>query len=492
MSIRYLDAEAADLLKNIEEGVSDDSNNFHSFFRKRGLSLQRLFNKGLLDTQTALAYIPEIQIDEEFYDVVRQNVPILKRKFLSILLSKKSSKILWRLHCMPSKTSFTLLTEIVPALEAIAEVIRGGHNIYKLNGWVVHVLIGYSILTEYIPASKLPPTISWDREVRNFVSDVLRNKYRSLGKISQAILHVAMLCHDIGVSVSVEDHDRHGVALLPECLKEINITNESLRDNHINITLPEFVWRLKIVVRLHTFINRLGIEYSLKKSKMVINKIFLEEFNNQDRSSFIKDDLPAILLLVGVADLVAVDDKLFDSRMVRELTKGYETLLSLMCEADSPVDQVNGGYERFISFLGGKNSRPNRIEFENALTRFGYTADLFWTKFYNLEEVNFALSLLPFLPEAHDTLLSFLLLFSFIDLYCGTDIATYESTTVVFDHNLQPGSLMAVINQLKLQDINEYQLYMESDGWRKEGLNIQLTINDTANRIFIRMEKPNR
>ena len=141
---------------------------FHAFFRERGLHLRRLYLEDNLDLQQATSIPPEVTPPAGLNNTIRENTEYLKNHFLQLLMSPASAEILWSLYCLPSQETQSTLGQLSPSLEALARVVRGGPNIYKMNGWLVHVLIGYSMVTSFIPKGELPQTIEWDAEVRKF------------------------------------------------------------------------------------------------------------------------------------------------------------------------------------------------------------------------------------------------------------------------------------------------------------------------------------
>ena len=414
---------------------------FHSFFRQKGLHLHQVYGKDLFNTKDATAIPQDAVAPTPFRIFTSENIEYIREHFLDLLMLPHSARILWNMHCSPAEDSHSLLTKVIPRLEAIANVVRGGPNIYKLNGWVVHVLVAYSIVTDYIPSGKLPSTREWPSEVSKLVNDVLRPLYESLESSTRTILHVATLGHDIGIAKGIPDHDKNGVSIVPSYLREINVHEGTLKRKFDNISFNDFEWAVKVMIEFHTFINRIGVEFSLDRSATEITNLMDSASSAPWRLSFLENNFARLIFLLAVGDLIAVDDALLSERKVRELKRGYDILLHTLRGGSHVCNEILEGFNRFRAFLSDQNQAVTKSELEQLISSFGYSPSEFWAKFYSVQEFNFTLSLVPYLPSAADTLSVFLILFYFIDDYFGSNLCAYRETRVVFDHTLDPNVL---------------------------------------------------
>lgn len=420
---------------------------FHAYFRNRCLRLQESSNHHL-DLREPTLRPAETIASEVFREFALCNINVIKQNFLDLLMLPESAKILWLLHSTSlfSGNSTSILTEISPSLAAIAHIVRGGPNLYKLSGWLIHVLIGYSTVTYYIRRGELPNTIEWSPQVRQFIKYRMQPMYKLLDVEDRMILHVGVLGHDIGVAVDITNHEIHGVPLVQSYLQELNINENTLKQKCSNLSLPDFVWAVQAVIRFHTFANRVAIEYSKDRSAVEIANLVDSASSISWRMSFLEEKFAYMLFLLAVGDLIAVDDTLLNERKVEEMTKGYDTVVAILNGNLHVTNETDEGYIRFRGFLGDRN-QITRKELEGLISSFGYNPGEFFTKFYKIQEFNFALSLVRYLPSAATTVLIFLIIFRFIDENLGYSIDFYSTVCVIFDHLLDTDTLTSFLTK---------------------------------------------
>lgn len=482
-----------DILRSLEAFVASKELDFHVYFRHRSLALKELHRAGRYRREVATAIPCELLADKRFEALVTESIDRIRDKMLSILMSPFSAKLLCWLYCCPFPGSHSALTKLVPSLQRIAHIVRSGPNVYKLSGWVVHVLIGYSVVTDYIPKGRAPATCLWSAALTRFFSGTLRQAYLSLDPASRMILHAAMLGHDIGVVVNITDHDAHGVPLVSSYVREIGITQDSLRAHGITSSLKDTLWAIESVVRYHTLVNRIGVEFSRKRSESELDQLISSADERNWRTGFIRGALPSILLLVGTADLIAVDDSVLDATKLAEIERGHSILVSILAGHRETQDVAAQGFARFLSFTGKQSRPPSREELDPLLSHFGYDPEEFWAKCYHIQELNFALSLLRYLPEARCTLLVLLLAFHFIDLNVGGTHDVYEATRIVFDHNLEPESLLHVVTELEEAGSLEPCASTVAPGkWEIGGVEIQYRTEERGYTVEVAARKEGR
>ena len=245
-----------------------------------------------------------------------------------------------------------------------------------------------------------------------------------------------MLGHDIGVAKGIKDHDKKGVPLVPRYLSELNITPGALNDFTPDVSLEDFTWAVEAIVRHHTMINRIGVEFSVERSRKELAK--LEGSADSDwRRTFLKDRLPSILMLVGVADLIAVDDALLSSRKVEEILDGARLMKSVLEPSSMPLDAEAEGFERFKHFLNDRIYDVAKEAMDESILNLGIRPLEYWAYFRYLEEFNFALSFARGLTRINDVLLLFATTFRFVNESIGSSTALYRETRVVFSPKLE-------------------------------------------------------
>lgn len=463
---------------------------FHVFFRNRCLHLQESSNHHL-DSRESTLLPAETITSEVFREFALRNINVIKQNFLDLLMLPESSKILWLLHGPSpfSENSTSILTEISPSLAAIANIVRGGPNLYKLSGWLIHVLIGYGIVTYYIRKGELPNTIEWPPQVRQFIKYRMQPMYESLDVEDRMILHVGILGHDIGVAVDITNHEIHGVPLVQSYLQELNINENKLKQKCSNLSFPDFVWAVQAVIRFHTFTNRVAIEYSKDRSAAEIALLMNSASSSSWRVSFIKEKFAYMLFLLAIGDLIAVDDTLLNERKVEEMTKGYDTVLSILNRNLHVTNETEEGFIRFRGFLGDRN-QITRKELEGLISKFGYNPDEFFTKFYKIQEFNFALSLVRYLPSTATTVLIFLIIFRFIDENLGSRSDFYSTVCVIFDHLLDTDTLTSFLAKFsKPDELSELRLSTSSGVCNLGDIELIILKDHSENTVNVRRGK---
>ncbi len=474
------------ILQNIESYVSSSTVDYHVFFRERGLALHESYKNNSFNLSAATSNPPEVSTSREFLDLVNTNLEYLSEHFLDLLMSPLSARILWALYCSTSDTHLTVLGKLCPSLANIAQAVRGGPNIYKLNGWIVHVLIGYGIITDYIHRGSLPSTLEWPSSILDYVNRTLRPIYNSLTDINKTILHAGMLGHDIGVSVDITDHNLHGIPLVSSFLEEIRITPETIGGISRELDFDDFTWAVKSIVKYHTFINRVGIEFSIQRSAFEIEQLVQSADTLPWRLTFLREHFFKLLLLVATGDLIAVDDSLFTERKAREMQDSWKFLELIINDNMHSLDPTSAGFKRFQGFLNDDNVSVSKTELDVELTSLGYVPDRFWTSFYHAQEFNFALSLVRFLPAATDALLIFVLIFLFIDFKFPDTPDIYHEIRVVFDHKLDTDVIETNLSDIsQFLKSNQFKTLIKQDSLEINGLRLVLTDDVTGQYVFI-------
>jgi len=481
-----MNATTSNILDRIKSLVDPLDFDFHTCFRQHSLYLREMYaNKHNNHKQMTVIPVKVVPY-KKFKEFVEDKVDHIRDNFLNLLMLPESAKILWFLHCSPAKASQSILTELCPSLAAISQIVRAGPNVYKLSGWMIHVLVGYSIVTDYIPKGQLPSTIDWPSEVQTFIKNTMQPMYESLDAEDRIILHVGMLGHDIGVAIDITNHETHGVCLVKTYLKELNINRKTLKQQYKNLSFQDFLWAVKNIVRFHTFITRAGVEYSKDRSATDIADLLQSASTISWRMSFLQKKLARILFLIAVGDLIAVDDTLLNERKVKEMMKGYEMVESALNGNLCIVDHTQEGFDRFTAFLGDKN-QVSRARLEQLISSFGYSAFDFLNKFCKIQELNFALSLTRYLPSTDTTVLLFLIIFCFIDENLGYATDSYAKICVVFDHSLDANiltSYLAAFNEKhslsKLTCSTGKHSYMLGD------MEFMISKNTSRNIVYIR------
>ncbi len=448
------------IIEDLEELVERSDFGFESFFRERGIALRDRYHASELDLNAATEIPKEVISGSEFRLAVEGNLPDLKARMVDVVTSPVSARLLWHLYCTPIAEKHSALAHLVPTLADTIRVVRAGPNIYKMNGWLVHVLVGYSLATQYFPQGRLPATILWDSAVEEFCNERLKSAYHSLDRVARAVFHLAMLGHDIGVAKEVANHDVHGVPIVPKYLADLNVSRGALRQRGLEIHSSDLVWAAQGIVRFHTLINRAGVELSVDRVRSELAQLVESSSESSWRKGFIRRDYPTILLLLGTADLIAVNDELLTERKSQEVVAGYNMVVSLLGSEPRRDHSEAQGLARFRSFLSDSIFQVDKSTLDAVLVQLHQRPADFWMKFSALQEVDFALSLMRRMPTSSDALGAFVLIFAFIDQYIGEHLEdAYGSTCVKLDPNLELEKVVAEVRETS--DLGSFRFVAE-------------------------------
>lgn len=381
-------SEIPHLARRIARG---DDTDYQAYFRRRGLELRDALQSGHFDVNFATQPPSELVPAKVRVDAL-ELANHLRSSWKELFSCQDSAAALWALYLARGENQGSSLCELLPSLEAIRPVYRNGLNIYKLNGWVVHVLVGYSFVTHHIPNGTLPDTVDWDEGVRTFQAR-LQVVYSGLSSSTKTLLAVAFLGHDIGVRVEIRNHDLHGVPLVPAYLSELGMD-----DRTKPVAVPDLEWRVTCLVRFHALMNRVGVELrDAKVGRQLFDFLKSDGKLETDRRAFVVDELPSLLTLLGTADLVAVNDELLTTQKASKIMAGFsrlETIVQSLGEsADGAVDEAEG-LERIVNFLPDPGGVQDEGDVEQLLAS-GTNASDFLRSFAALGEIDFGQSLLP-------------------------------------------------------------------------------------------------
>lgn len=142
-------------------------------------------------------------------DNVKISLDKLKTNFTEILKEENSHQLLWFLNSkyLDDTYSKNYLDEISPIIFKSNQVVKGGINTYKINGWMTHVLYVYQIVNYNIAKNIVP--INFDENSKNYMIDIIKELheiYYTLNTTLRFILKLFCFVHDIGVVESEKDH----------------------------------------------------------------------------------------------------------------------------------------------------------------------------------------------------------------------------------------------------------------------------------------------
>ena len=283
---------------------------YPSYYHKRGMNIKNGSN-------SMLPMNPFPLRDNDF------NTSEVKSLMPEIIFSNSSHQILWYLNSV-DLGEMSILDSVSYLFAETNKVVRGGINTYKLSGWMVHVLYVYQILTYNIPNGVAPTSFVGSPVDYTFKN--LKNTYEGLSCVFKTILRVFGLIHDIGVVDGVQHHDADGGKYVNRILVDLNLTEDFWAG--YNARYDDIVLILQVLITNHTLINKVSAEdsdLSIREKCRAINDIL-----SNTSGSFMYDEIATCLYLLGIADLIAVDDSLYTEKKYRLATSSHQFLKSVL------------------------------------------------------------------------------------------------------------------------------------------------------------------
>ncbi len=305
----------------------------------------------------ALGLVCQEEINNNYIQELCENGVIVKKEIdlaklqespFSIFEDKESHYLLWLCYCIVYKKK-SLLSWINDYINNISNVIRGGINSYKRNGWPAHVLYVYQLVNYNFAYNVLPVAFEWNFDAKSIITSFC-NEYSNLSNTAKFILKIACFIHDIGVQIAVNDHELLGVPLVEESLMMLKITNNDLLKNDVQFSTNELIYMLKVIVGNHQLINQVAAEVS---DYIIYEKIC--EIKNKSISEktreFIITEFSSVMYLLGAADMMAVDDSLLSEIKFDEMSEAKKYLQKIIVNDDYVRDYKKYGIKRLKCFV---------------------------------------------------------------------------------------------------------------------------------------------
>lgn len=296
-------------------------------------------------------------------DNVKISLDKLKTNFTEILKDENSHQLLWFLNSkyLDDTYSRNYLDEISPIIFKSNQVVKGGINTYKINGWMTHVLYVYQIVNYNIAKNIVP--INFDEDSKNYMVDIIKELheiYCTLNTTLRFILKLFCFVHDIGVVESEKDHAICGKKYVEEIIEDLNITQEFLDINDINISVENLIKIIKAMIEYHIIYSLLSGEGS---DAFVENgyKTFLQDIKGTNVN---QRDISKILFLFTIGDIIAVNEIIFDEVKYRRLKETYKFFNEIIEEKPHSRNIQEVALERLSDLTGetDKNKIKNVVD----------------------------------------------------------------------------------------------------------------------------------
>lgn len=306
-----------------------------------------------------------------------------------LLFDPNGHSALWILNAS-LKDDRSVLDSVSRLFEESNRVVRGGINVYKQNGWMTHVLYVYQLIS-YNFAQNIIPTSFMDK------SDELKNCFHKLSEIynafsmkSKFVIKTLALIHDIGVVDGVQHHDKDGGKYVVEILESLDINSAFINQLDFDLDYDSLAKMLEVLIENHALINKVSSEDGDECIKEKVDSIKSQTILGVDRKIDFTD-FANIYLLIGMADLIAVDDSLFTVKKFELAYSSFKFLDALFNnhELNRPINTI--ALHRLSEMIS--ETVYNDLEHETeAVIKKSINTDVnsFWANLYNVYKFEYS------------------------------------------------------------------------------------------------------
>ena len=339
---------------------------------------------------------------------VKIDINEVKANFFDIIMDENSAIYLWILYSKYDGEQ-NYIDKISETLMKENEVIRGGTNTYKMNGWMCHTLYAYQIANYNIPSNLMLTNFPERKDIENQISE-LYNLYKKLTSEQIFLLRIFTLLHDIGVIESVQNHPLVGPKYVEQALKEIGLNNEVLKKYNINVSLEDFTKTLKVLIKHHILITMLSGEMSDRS----VAEEYEDLMNSLAEALDIKKLNSIILLIFAYGDIIAVDEVLMNTNKYNRIKDGFD-FFDLIIRGDIPErNNRKVAVERLADIVGILRNEDLENSLDEILKEKGIDVNTFVKNMYNIKSFFFTSALMKTVNNLETTIAVFDKLFELI------------------------------------------------------------------------------
>jgi len=437
-------------IKNVTENILNFKYDKH--YKQIGLMLKNA------KTEKERKQIKQISIEELnlLLKDVDINMEILKDNFINIILNEKSSKYLWVLYSK-YKNGENYIDMLSSILKRENEVIRGGTNTYKMNGWMAHTLYVYQIVNDNIANNIEITNFNGDKENIEQVKE-LHKIYNKLSKQSKFLLKIFALIHDIGVIEDIKFHDKLGSKYVEKVLKEIGINQEVIKQADVLMKLKDFIKILQEMIKYHTLITSLSSE----SSDLYVENEYKRLLTELPKIDYIEREIPSILFLLSYGDVIAVDESLMDIEKYQRIKDCYNFFMQIN-EGKKQRNKEKVAIERICDMIGENKVQNLESKFDYILEKFNIEKEQFVKDMYNIKLMRYTGPLMKTLKDTEMTIKIYYELFELIGNFEGKD--ELKNYTVIFVpdkhendfvEQFRNGNFFECIRQMKDNKANDF------------------------------------
>lgn len=362
-----------------------------------------------------------------FLDNIKIDLKVLNQSFVHLLLDINSAKLLWILYSKyDGKENY--IDKISSTLRKENEVIRGGTNTYKMNGWMAHTIYAYQISNYNIPQNKELVNFNKNEENKKQIKE-LHKIYENLTKESRFILKIFCLIHDIGVVEDISKHDILGAKYVLQILLEIGLTEEKLKEIDMHISMKDLMQTLKTLISYHTLISSLSTE----GSDEFVENTYKDLIKNIPNVVEIKNQIPEILFIMGYGDIVAVDEILMDSEKYKRVKECFKFFKEVEENKIHKRNKTKVALERISDTTGCINYDTLQIKIDDILKKLSIDKNQFIDDMYDIKLMRYTAPLMRTIADLKLTIKVYDELFKLIKEFDGK--AALKEYTIIFVPN---------------------------------------------------------
>lgn len=303
--------------------------------------------------------------------------------------------------CAPVESS--PLVKTFPVFAQMNSVRRGGNNMYKRDGWGVHVMMGLYISNVCIPDGIAPVTVSDPTgEVEALFNGVLKRSFQKMNEPALLLYRLGTLIHDIGVVDGVEGHPASGVLHVDEALQQLGIDRNWITQTPLaDWTLEEVSIALKVFVENHVLPSLVFGEYGVRQLTVVCAKISSSLNVGPNCQSWGHSYLVPSLSLFMLGDAASVRDEYLTAWKIRVTMEAQDFLSTIIGQGRPATDPLSYGALRLREALDATSGEEVAEVVGKVIPgrnlREGFLEDI-----GRLERMDYAFATLRRLPDPAD------------------------------------------------------------------------------------------
>lgn len=309
---------------------------------------------------------------------------------------------------------------------------------------MVHVLYVFQLVSFNIRNDVIPTSFLGESSELKETFHIMNRLYWEMEEESRFILNVLALIHDIGVVDGVQNHDKDGEKYVTGILKDLSITSSILQTKNIELGFDSFCELLRIFVSNHTLINKISAEESdlciHDKCEAILERLSI--YN--DLSNKIFSDMASIFLIIGMADLIAVDDKLFTLPKFTLAYDSYNFLQKMFLGFPCNRDRENVAMMRLHQMLPEDTYNDLKLDSLNILDQLSVQSEQFWNGLYEIYEFEYATAFLKLLKSLRKVLFVLSKILDFISK--KQDYSLFDKSVVKFDSDMNTNTFAEAVN----------------------------------------------